>query len=269
MTVDIEAYAGECGRSPYDQLQRANREYTQLLQRIGELFRIYGGKARTIADLGCGTGNVTLSISDALADVASLRITAVDASVSMAAIATAKIYERKLELRIEVKVADIMQADVFPHAAFDAINVTHALNYTGNPRQALKHIAFWLRPGGLLVTADIGRELVVANWRRRLLAWHFEASRRGNRSVLGAALKTLRWSAECGAAARANALFQRGQRDGIYPLHSAEEFCRWIRESGFDIILCESECYRDPVSGVPLDDLVVARKCREGVERSD
>jgi len=93
-----------------------------------------------------------------------------------------------------------------------------------------------------------------------MLLWHFEMVRRGNNSALRAALRTFQWVARCRAASRANECFQRGQRNGTYPLHSAEEFSRWIKQSGFEIVSCESNWYRDPVTSIPLDDLVVARR---------
>jgi ubiquinone/menaquinone biosynthesis C-methylase UbiE len=260
MTVDVEAYAGRFGNSPYDQLARINREYIGLLQRIAELFTIYARGCRRIADLGCGTGNLSLCISDALAEVPSLQLTAVDSSPNMISIARRKVRERQLESRITVTLADITQEQAFKPAKFDAINITHALNYTRNPQQVLKHIARWLAPGGILVATDIGRELRVANWRRQMLRWHFETSRRGNKSTFRAALRTLQWAGRCRAASRANECFQRGQRNGTYPLHSTDDFCRWIKQSGLEIISCEGNWYRDPVTSVPLDDVVVARK---------
>jgi len=157
--VDVEAYAGRFGSSPYDELARANREYIALLHRIAELFAIYARGCRRIADLGCGTGNFTLCISDALAEAPSFRLTAVDSSPNMISIARRKVRERQLESRITVTLADITQADAFQPAAFDAINITHALNYTRDPEQVLKHIARWLTPGGILIATDIGREL--------------------------------------------------------------------------------------------------------------
>jgi ubiquinone/menaquinone biosynthesis C-methylase UbiE len=121
MTVDVEAYAGRFGNSPYDQLARINREYIGLQQRIGELFATYAKGCPRIADLGCGTGNLTLCISDALAEVRSLQLTAADSSPNMISIARRKVRERQQESRITVTLADITKEHAFQSAAFDAI----------------------------------------------------------------------------------------------------------------------------------------------------
>lgn len=57
-----------------------------------------------------------------------------------------------------------------------------------------------------------------------------------------------------------NRNFARDQQAGIFPSHSSDEFQQWVVEAGFEILHFNNDHYRDPVTRIALDDLVVARK---------
>lgn len=250
--VDVSTYAGTAGRSPYDVLARHNREYQLLLQRIAKLFATWAPAARRIADLGCGTGNFTRVLLEALPTTT---VMAADASVAMLEVLRGKLASE----RLRVQTVDLLVATSFAAGSFEAINVTHALNYTGEPQRALHHLANWLSPGGLLVVTDIGRPLVVANWTRPVLRWIREDLRAEGRGPLGAFFGSLQLGLSNRAAARENERFARGQGSGRYPLHSPAEFRAWIEAAGLQVLEVEG-AYRDPSTGEPMSDLVVARR---------
>lgn len=250
--VDVSTYAGAPGRSPYDVLARHNREYQLLIQRIGTLFATWAPAARRVADLGCGTGNFTSALLDALPDAT---VVAGDASAAMLEVLMHKLASE----RLRVQSADLLDPAAFASGSFEAINVTHALNYTGHTQQALRHLASWLTPGGVLVVTDIGRPLVVAHWTSPVLRWIREDLRAEGRSPVGAFLGSLQVGLSNRAAARENERFARGQGTGRYPMHSPVEFRAWVEAAGLEVLAAEG-AYRDPRTGEPMSDVVVARR---------
>lgn len=257
--VDLKSYAGSTRKSPYDALARYNLEYQRLLVEVEGIFSAHAVTCSRVLDLGCGSGNFTLAIGRGLRANPSLQIVASDISVDMLEVFRSKI-DAQLVARISLKQADALDTTAYAEGSFDAVNIIHALNYTGKPQQTLANISRWLKPGGILVAVDIGRPLVVANWRKGIWGWAVRAMRR--RGFVGplAWIPTLSLFLRYSAAGKENEKFAIGQREGRYPMHSTVEFQSWVKETGFEILRTSTDFYRDPVTGEGIDDLIVARK---------
>jgi ubiquinone/menaquinone biosynthesis C-methylase UbiE len=261
MTVDMAARAGAAA-SPYDVLAARNREYQRLIAELTRTFAIFIRPRSRVGDLGCGTGNTTLAMHQALGERGYWSLTAADASDTMLAIASAKFSARGLGDVIRVVRADLTDPDSFEPGEFDAINVTHVLSCTGQPRQVLTNLARWLTPGGMLIATDIGRAVETSHWVRGLLRWVADDARSEGRGWPAAWARSARWLWQVRHAAAQNRAGQRDQRRGLLPMHTGDEFRAWVEGAGFEVLLQREDLYCDPVTAVALDDLVVARRRR-------
>jgi ubiquinone/menaquinone biosynthesis C-methylase UbiE len=257
--VNIDNYAGSSEKSPYDVLAAHNREYQRLLKAYPRIVEKYAGRSTDVADFACGTGNFSLAIYDALKDNNGLKIDASDISESMLGIFNAKIARKGLNEIISTSIKDITMKDCYERESFDLINITHALNYTGKPKQVMDNINYWLKPNGIMIAADIGRKLVVPNWSRGMFKWVYNDMARAGFGPL-AIIPTLSLFARYSAAKKENENFREGQQSGEYPMHSSEEFKKWTENAGFEILHFSNDFYRDPVTNSGIDDLVVAMK---------
>jgi len=257
--VNIKSYAGTAEKSPYDELARHNREYQRLLKAYPEIIREYAHDAKKVADIACGTGNFTLAIYEALRGNEGLRIHASDISKDMINIFNQKIRKRNLEDIIITSVKDATDPTSYESEFFDLINITHALNYTGVPEKVMRNIYSWLKPGGVMVAVDIGRELIVSNWSKAVFRWGYEDMAKSGYGIL-AIFPTLAHFIKYRAAKKENENFHKGQLSGTYPMHTSEEFKKWVENAGFEILYFSSDFYRDPATGKGIDDFVVARK---------
>jgi SAM-dependent methyltransferase/ADP-ribose pyrophosphatase YjhB (NUDIX family) len=97
-----------------------------------------------VLDLGCGTGSLSL-----LAAADGHRVTAVDSSARMAALAR----EKLAGTSARVLVGDAARPPVAP-GGFDVVLVRHVLWTLPDPGDALRHWAQLLRPGGRLVLVE-------------------------------------------------------------------------------------------------------------------
>lgn len=262
--VNVSRYAGSVENSPYDTLAKHNREYQRLLRYIGGIFATYAKDCTRVGDLACGTGNVTLAIYDALKSNPVVSIQSCDLNESMVSISTQKYQKLGLGTKLHCARKDLLDPASFDPETFDAINITHALNYTGQPKLALQNVHRWLAPQGVLVVTDIGRELDVTVWAKVIFQWICEDFRTQGQGPIAALVRTIRTITRSRAAGSENRRFQQGQKSGIYPMHSPEEFRRWVKEAGFEILHFNSDHYRDPRTCKGIDDLVVARKSLVG-----
>ena len=78
----------------------------------------------------------------------------VDASRDMLALARARLAERGLADRCAVRQADMYRLPL-PDCAFDVVALQMVLHYAEDPAAALAEAARVLRPGGLLLVADL------------------------------------------------------------------------------------------------------------------
>lgn len=106
-----------------------------------------------ILDIGCGTGSLTLMIAAELED---LEVIGIDAAPKMIAIAQKKAKRQKSAARFEVQIAEDI---TFDNKKFDIVvnsmfchHIDHELK-----KKAFAEMFRVLKPGGLLVTADIDK----------------------------------------------------------------------------------------------------------------
>ncbi|MEM0230684.1 MAG: class I SAM-dependent methyltransferase [Candidatus Woesearchaeota archaeon] len=257
--VNLRNYAGTSEASPYDELAKHNREYQRLLSVYRDLISLYARNAKIVGDIGCGTGNFTLEIYEALKHNDGLKIYASDYSEDMLAITKKKVQTKSLEQIIRLEQADCTDINTYPEGFFDLINITHVLNYTGKPEKVIRNIYHWLKPGGVMIAVDIGRELKVENWSKQIFKWTYEDFKKSGYGVF-AILPTVYHFIKYRAAKRENENFHKGQLSGRYPMHASEEFKRWVMYAGFNILYFSNDFYRDPKTGEGIDDLVVAQK---------
>lgn len=106
---------------------------------------------RDIADLldvGTGTGRILELMGPRVA-----RAVGIDRSHEMLAVARAQL-ERGGMHHCQVRYGDMYQLP-FPSQAFDAVTINQVLHYADQPTGALLEAARVLRPGGILIVADL------------------------------------------------------------------------------------------------------------------
>jgi ArsR family transcriptional regulator len=102
-----------------------------------------------LLDIGTGTGRLLELVAPR-----ATRVLGVDMSRDMLALARARLAERGLADRAVVRQADMYRLP-FADAAFDAVALQMVLHYAEDPAAALAEAARVLRPGGLLLIADL------------------------------------------------------------------------------------------------------------------
>ncbi|WP_411278358.1 ArsR/SmtB family transcription factor [Falsiroseomonas sp.] len=102
-----------------------------------------------LLDIGTGTGRL-LELVAPRAE----RVLGVDMSRDMLALARARLAERGLADRAAVRQADMYRLP-FADASFDAVALQMVLHYAEDPPAALAEAARVLKPGGVLLVADL------------------------------------------------------------------------------------------------------------------
>jgi ArsR family transcriptional regulator len=102
-----------------------------------------------LLDIGAGTGRL-LELVAPRAE----RVLGVDMSRDMRALARARLAERGLADRAAVRQADMYRLP-FADSSFDAVTLQMVLHYAEDPAAALAESARVLKPGGLLLVADL------------------------------------------------------------------------------------------------------------------
>lgn len=112
---------------------------------------LLSGGSRDFLDIGCGTGDVALAI---LRQSPAARVTGIDPSAGMLAIATAKASQAGLAGRVVYQDGDAT-ALPFPDASFDGIVCAFCLRNIADRRTALAEMRRVLRPGGTLAILEL------------------------------------------------------------------------------------------------------------------
>lgn len=99
-----------------------------------------------IADLGCGTGTLTVLLAEA-----GHRVLGVDFSAEMLALAREK--AERAEVKVELTLADVAQPPFRP-GSFDVVQSRHVLRAMPDPSRAIRQWSQLLRPGGQLVLVE-------------------------------------------------------------------------------------------------------------------
>nr|WP_295971708.1 sigma-70 family RNA polymerase sigma factor [uncultured Bacillus sp.] len=106
-------------------------------------------KHQVAADIGCGLGNLTITLSPHVK-----KVYAVDHSSEMLKILSKKISEKQL-FNIYPILADITLDSSFPTEAFDVGFCCMVLHHIYDPKAVLEKIAKVVTPGGHLIIADL------------------------------------------------------------------------------------------------------------------
>jgi SAM-dependent methyltransferase len=110
-----------------------------------------GFAGQTVADIGCGEGDLTLLLARF-----AKRVTAVDLSAQMLRVVQERSKEAGLSRRVTVETGDLeklpLKADVM-----DAVFVSQVLHHAARPARALQEAARILKPGGRLILLDLAR----------------------------------------------------------------------------------------------------------------
>jgi len=146
---------------------------------------------RVVLDASCGTGHYALALARRGA-----RVTAVDASAPMLALAQAKTRREGLPLAL---VRASLERLPFRSGSFELVTCVLALEFVADPAEAVAELARVQRPGGRLVIGALGRFSLWALWRRlkglvRPSLWqraHFFSRRELAGLLLGAGYRNL------------------------------------------------------------------------------
>jgi ubiquinone/menaquinone biosynthesis C-methylase UbiE len=233
--VDWEGYANS-----YDLLAENNPAYQSLVEEVvAVVTRLHPRAGAIIADLGAGSGNVSVPLAKAHPDV---HVVHVDSAMAMNARASAKAALRNLSNH-RVEPCDVWAAPFRPAELAGAVTV-HALYALPRAREYLAKIFEWLEPGGFLVACDAGRMMNVLAWSVFLLRHSLAAHGLAHTFSLFRSTRI---------AAAENRKIGREQRRGRYWTHDLREFRSAIERAGFEV----QEAH---VTYRGASDFVVARK---------
>jgi len=92
-----------------------------------------------ILDLGCSSGSFLSSLPAGKWNLFGIEMSAEVAK------------KAKDRCGVDIFVGDILDAD-FPEASFDAITCFHVFEHLYRPKEILKRVSYWLKPGGIFYT---------------------------------------------------------------------------------------------------------------------
>lgn len=192
-----------------------------------------------ICDLGAGTGNYILALSDVLPDANYVHV---DMNSNMNNLAKQK-YELAGVRNVQM-VEEFIERAEFPDEHFDLVICVNALNTASPQLPVLRKMSKWLKPNASLFLIDFGRKQRVLDW-----GWYIFSSaiKAGN---LNSYLKALMKNREF---IKQNRLAAKDQSNGVMWTHTLEEFSDLVGKAGFSIEE-SATCYRG------YCDLVLARK---------
>ena len=232
--IDWDAYA-----SNYDLLAGINPSYRENIEVLRSLLGQFAlPEQAAICDIGAGTGNYICSLAR---DLPRARFIHLDADPVMNEIAASKYSSQGIE-HVDLHCCLAREA-AYAGESFDLIICVNALYAMSPQRETLRKIRYWLKPSGTFFVIDYGRQVDVFDWTMYLL-----------RSVIRergmwAALKLFQKNLEN---LRQNRRGSQGQAEGVYWLHSTEEFGRILEDAGFEVEMLRP-CYRG------YSDLAVCR----------
>ncbi len=117
--------------------------------------------AGTLADIGCGPGQLAILIAEQFAD---LRVIGIDTTGEMVKAGTSKASALGLEGRLEFRRGEVERLPL-PDSSLDLAISTLSLHHWSNPTGGLGEIYRVLGPGGRLLLFDLRRDS------RRIFSW--------------------------------------------------------------------------------------------------
>lgn len=223
--INWDAYA-----SQYDLLAANNPSYRENIEMLrSRLTSFQLPNEAAICDVGAGTGNFICALASRLP---SARFVHLDSDPAMNEIAIKK-YEHAGIKHVDVHCCSAVEA-TYGAESFDLIVCVNALYAMHPQEETLNKIKTWLKPSGKLFIIDYGRQVKVLDWLLYIL-WNV-AREQGVRE----AYRFLRNSIE---SIRQNRRGSRGQAEGVYWLHSTEEFGQILYSAGLHVEELKP-CYR-------------------------
>lgn len=110
-----------------------------------------GFSGKTVADIGCGEGDLTLLLARF-----AKRVTAIDLSAQMLRVVQERSAEAGVSSRVVVEKGDLEKLPLKANSE-DAVFVSQVLHHATRPGQALKEAARILKPDGQLILLDLSR----------------------------------------------------------------------------------------------------------------
>lgn len=110
-----------------------------------------GFSGDTVADIGCGEGDLTLLLARF-----AKRVTAIDLSAQMLRVVQERSAEAGVAGRVAVEKGDLEKLPLRADST-DAVFVSQVLHHAARPGQALREAARILKPGGQLILLDLAR----------------------------------------------------------------------------------------------------------------
>ena len=233
----------------YDAMCLANPSYQEMISRtVRRILNLELPTRPSILDVGAGTGNLILALSEVLPDA---EFTYLDSDTSMAARAKHKLCD-VAGLNVSFQVEDF-QSSTTRTGTYDLIVSTNALYAIYPHRSALSKIYDALHEDGHLVVVDFGREQNTNDWAIYIAIESLK------KIGLASTLKLFRDNWEV---AKQNRKTTQGQSAGTYWLHETHEFKRELEAVGFAVESVE-KCYRG------YSDLAVCTKKQMPIPRSE
>ena len=129
------------------------------------------GRAQSILDIACGTGDFSLAIAGRMHPDS--RIIGLDLSEGMLAVMRDKVAKAGLEGRISCEQGD-SEAMRFADASFDVVTIAFGIRNFAHREAALREILRVLKPGGRLVILELSvPENRILRWGYNLYFKHF------------------------------------------------------------------------------------------------
>lgn len=223
--IDWDAYA-----SQYDLLAKYNPSYRENIELLRSMLKEFDlGDEPAICDIGAGTGNYICALAK---DIPGATFCHVDADQKMNAVAKSK-YAASGVKNVEVHGVSALDAD-FETGSFDLIVCVNALYAIHPPEELLRRARLWLKPTGVLFVIDFGRRARMWDWSKYIFG-----------SILRehGVLETVRFFVNGMETIRQNRRGSKGQAEGVYWLHSTEEFEDALVRAGYSIERVQT-CYR-------------------------
>jgi ubiquinone/menaquinone biosynthesis C-methylase UbiE len=192
-----------------------------------------------VCDLGAGTGNYILALSDTRPNASFVHV---DFDEKMNESALRK-YQQAAIKDVEI-VTEYVQNCSFQDNEFDLIMCVNALYAISPQGEILKRARRWLKPNGRIFLIDFGRKQRTLDWTIYL----FRESMKNHQA--GEYVKALINSREV---LKQNRKTSKGQDTGRYWLHTTSEFGDALEACGFQVDELYA-CYRG------YADLAVCRK---------
>lgn len=214
----------------YDLLCESNDAYSEIVDAFIKFCRERQlSNDLRVVDLGAGTGNFTLKMTEYFSEG---QIFHVDANEEMNKIANAK-YDR-IAINKPIIIESEVQSIEFPEKSIDLIVCVNAL-YAMQPQLlVLRKIYDWLKPGGLFYIIDLGRPMDARDW-----GLHFLKTAARQRWLL----KYIRDSFRAREVIKQNKITTLAQESGRYWTHDTNEFGNTLEGVGFTVETLHS-CYR-------------------------